>query len=672
MAEKGRTLKVQIVGDIADIKKDLASVDKSVGGLEKTVRSFGKGAKLIGAGIAGAFAVDSVVDFAKGAIDAASDLSESMSKVNVVFGDSADSIVRWSQTSDRAMGLSQQKALEAAGTFGNLFDALGLAEDKTKDMSKGVVQLASDLASFNNADVTETLDALQSGLLGEAEPMRRFGASLSEARTKAYGMEHGLGELVKTGKSFTFVMTDAEKVQARYGLILEDTANAQGDFARTSDGLANKQRILNAQAENLSAAIGGGLMTAVSLGVDAVTTLGDAFHALWRVMNPGEAVVEDSTKLIREMAESYGFSADAVLDFVAQQEAASRATEEVSESLRIGAQWEAKFQSEVLDATGAMADGVITAQEQQEINEQVYRQMEDAGFVIDEVTGRWKENTASMRATQAATEDAQRKLVSFMGVQGIKGLIAAGGQLVDFWTGLGTATEDIANGVATDWEQAAKDFKSSTRTLDGATDELVSDLKGTKADVKSEMAAIEHALTHPFEDDDLERTYRNAVKDGTKAMNKALRDGNEEAYAEASAFVKKYKAKLRELRRQRFQVRVSMVVDDSGLTGPGATLLGGMVGSAWGNKNVRTGKRKKPKSHAAGLDYVPYDGYPALLHRGESVETERETAMSAAGGNTYHITNYVAPGGDLVEAGRQTVRAIQAFEMRGGKGWRKN
>ena len=108
MAEKGRTLKVQIVGDIADIKKDLASVDKSVGGLEKTVRSFGKGAKLIGAGIAGAFAVDSVVDFAKGAIDAASDLSESMSKVNVVFGDSADSIVRWSQTSDRAMRLDHQ------------------------------------------------------------------------------------------------------------------------------------------------------------------------------------------------------------------------------------------------------------------------------------------------------------------------------------------------------------------------------------------------------------------------------------------------------------------------------------------------------------------------------------------------------------------------------------
>lgn len=661
VGSKGRELRLQIVGDIGDIKKDVAEVNKTIGG-------FSKAAKGVGAAVVGAFAVDTVVDFAKGAIDAASDLSESMSKVDVVFGRSSDSIVRWSQASDRAMGLSQQKALEAAGTFGNLFDALGLAEDQTLDMSKGVVQLASDLASFNNVDVTETLQALQSGLLGEAEPMRRFGASLSEARTKAYGMEHGLGELVKTGKSFTFVMTDAQKVQARYGLILQDTANAQGDFARTSDGLANKQRILNAQAENLSAAVGGGLMTAVSLGVDAVTTLGDAFHELWRVMNPGEAVVEDSTKLIREMADSYGFSADAVLDFVAQQEAASKATEQVSEALRIGAQWEAKFQSEVLDATGAMADGVITAQEQLDINEQVYRQMQDAGFVIDEVTGRWKENTATMRATQAATEDAQRKLVSFMGVQGIKGLIEAGGDLVDFWTDLGATTEDVAHGVATDWEEAAKGFKSAVPQFDGATDALVADLKGTRSDVKSEMRAIEHSLKHPFEGRDLERTYRNAVKDGTAAMNRALKAGNDRAYAEASEFVAKYKAKLRELRRQRFQVRVQMVVDDSGLTGSGATSLGGIVGAAWGVGDVRRNKRDKPKSHASGLDYVPYDGYPAILHKGERVMTAAENR--GGGGASYSISVYVAPGGDLVEAGRQTVRAIQQYEKRAGRGWR--
>ena len=104
-------------------------------------------------------------------------------------------------------------------------------------MSTGLVQLAADLASFNNLNPEEVFLKLQSGIVGEVEPMRALGVNLSAAAVNAKALQMGLvnanGEL-----------TEQAKIMARYALIMEQTGNAQGDFARTSDGLANSTRIL--------------------------------------------------------------------------------------------------------------------------------------------------------------------------------------------------------------------------------------------------------------------------------------------------------------------------------------------------------------------------------------------------------------------------------------------
>jgi len=73
------------------------------------------------------------------AVSAASSLSESMNKVGVVFGDAAGQVQTWSQTAATAFGQSQQQALEAAGTFGNLFITMGLGAQETADMSTSLV-----------------------------------------------------------------------------------------------------------------------------------------------------------------------------------------------------------------------------------------------------------------------------------------------------------------------------------------------------------------------------------------------------------------------------------------------------------------------------------------------------------------------------------------------------
>jgi hypothetical protein len=181
---------------------------------------------------------------------AASDLAEEQSKVGVVFGDSADEVLAFSKKSARALGQSQTEALAAAGTFGTLGKAAGLTGSDLSKFSNKFVGLASDLASFNNTSPEEAIQAIGAALRGEAEPIRRYGVLLNDATLRQKALELGL---VKTTKDALDPQTKSLAAQA---VILEQTTDAQGDFARTADGAANQQRILAAEVKDATANIG--------------------------------------------------------------------------------------------------------------------------------------------------------------------------------------------------------------------------------------------------------------------------------------------------------------------------------------------------------------------------------------------------------------------------------
>lgn len=197
-------------------------------------------------------ATGAVLAFTKGvlpAVNAASDLEESMSKNNVVFGDAASSVSSFADQAARALGQSKTQALAAASTFGTMGKAAGLAGQELATFSTEFVTLASDLASFNNTTPEDAINALGAALRGEAEPMRRFGVLLNDATLKQAAMELGIYK----GNG---ALTAQQKILAAQKIIFEQTTDAQGDFERTSDGLANQQRILAAQIDDLQAKIG--------------------------------------------------------------------------------------------------------------------------------------------------------------------------------------------------------------------------------------------------------------------------------------------------------------------------------------------------------------------------------------------------------------------------------
>jgi hypothetical protein len=183
-------------------------------------------------------------------VSAASNLQEAQNKVTAVFGESAQEIQRWADGTARSLGISERAALEAVGTYGNLFRAFGMSAGAAQEMSVRLVELAADMASFNNVPIDEALLALRSGLSGETEPLKRFGVALSDVRLREEAVRIGL---LKTARD---AMPLAVKTQAAYSLILKDTAIQQGDVARTSDGLAFQIKSAQAQFEDLRAELG--------------------------------------------------------------------------------------------------------------------------------------------------------------------------------------------------------------------------------------------------------------------------------------------------------------------------------------------------------------------------------------------------------------------------------
>lgn len=182
-------------------------------------------------------------------ISQASDLNETVSKTKVIFGDSGAEIERWSTNSARQFGVSQRAALDAASTFATFGKSAGLAGADLTGFSQQLVGLSSDLASFYNTSPEQAITAIGAALRGESEPIRQYGVLLDDATLKARALS--LGVYDGTGN-----LTQQARVLAAQAEILAQTSDAQGDFARTADGLANSQRIAKAESENAAASLG--------------------------------------------------------------------------------------------------------------------------------------------------------------------------------------------------------------------------------------------------------------------------------------------------------------------------------------------------------------------------------------------------------------------------------
>jgi hypothetical protein len=307
----------------------VSSADKSTEKLGKTHAEAAKKVKLMAA--AGALLA---VKLGKDAVHAASDLGESINAVQTVFGPYTKQMLDQSKAAEK-MGLSQRAFNEAITPLGALLKNSGLP---LKDVAKGTLDLtkrAADMASVFNTSVPDALEAIQAGLRGEQDPLEKYGVSLSQAKIEAEAMAEGLGHATKSttaihmaqeraslaqekyntavdkyGKGSTQArqaalglegaqnavnkastggaakFTAQELATARLNLIMKQTSSTNGDFARTSGGLANSQRIVAAQYENAQAKLGAKLLPIMLTATQVAAKLIDVFSRYQGVLLP--------------------------------------------------------------------------------------------------------------------------------------------------------------------------------------------------------------------------------------------------------------------------------------------------------------------------------------------------------------------------------------------------
>ena len=267
-------IKIDIVADVQKLQQGVDQANKQLGGLDASVKKV-QGLTTAFAGVAVAAKGFSIAGgFINSATDAASNLEETLSKTNVLFGESATEVVKFASSAAKNFGQSKQQALDAAATFATFGKAAGLAGDDLVGFSTDFVGLASDLASFNNTSPEQAINAIGSALRGEAEPLRAYGVLLDDASLRQAALELGI---VSTTKN---ALTPQQKVLAAQELIYKQTTAAQGDFGRTSDGLANSTRILEAEQADLNTNLGKTFLPVMKLVNDAMRVAVGVFTSL--------------------------------------------------------------------------------------------------------------------------------------------------------------------------------------------------------------------------------------------------------------------------------------------------------------------------------------------------------------------------------------------------------
>ena len=239
--------------------------NKSADGLDKVGIKAGISASIMSSIINVAAQVGrAMVDLGKQAVHLASDYQENLTKTEAVFGSNAQKFIDMANTITGATGLSKNAFLEQVSLYGAMAKAMGLSTDQTMEMSEQLTRLSADMSSFYNKDISQVSTALKGVFTGETEALKEFGIVMTETNLKEFAKDQGLvyDQLDQSGK-----------VMLRYKYIMEQTKIVQGDYQRTSTGLANSTRTLKANFENLLTTIGSNFLGALEKPMNAINDM---------------------------------------------------------------------------------------------------------------------------------------------------------------------------------------------------------------------------------------------------------------------------------------------------------------------------------------------------------------------------------------------------------------
>lgn len=259
------------VTQVANAKSEGKSLAEAIGADSESIKTSFSDAFSFAAGDLLADAVReglrAMGEFVGESVGVASDMEETNSKIDAIFGSMSQNVHNWARTTKDQFGIGEFAAKGYAGQLASLLsaDSLELTTEQIYEMSTGLVELAGDLASFHNMSFDTVWTKLLSGMRGETEAIEDLGVDVRASAMAAY-----LGIATDDwGK-----LDQQTRTLATYDYILENTTVAQGDFVRTQDQYANQMRIFNENITQLKAQLGEGLLPVMT---DLVTWFNSFF-----------------------------------------------------------------------------------------------------------------------------------------------------------------------------------------------------------------------------------------------------------------------------------------------------------------------------------------------------------------------------------------------------------
>jgi len=343
-----------------------------------------------------------ITQYVDTAISTASRLQEVQNVVDVTFGESASSINAWAKAAKDAYGMGELKAKQYTSTIGAMFKSMGMAESATLEMSKGIGGLTGDMASFYNLDYDTAFEKLRAGISGETEPLKQLGINMSVANLEAFALSNGIKKSYEK-------MSQAEQVTLRYNYLMQVTADAQGDFARTSDGYANQQRILATTQEELAATIGEILLPVAVEATKILNTLvgglGNAIKSVAEFFNPPKSELDMQIEAAKKAVDDFNGAVDTAGKNLNTNLAAAKATQATAMSL-------------LKNYEDIQSKNVLTENDTAQLRtiaRQIVSLYPDMGKEIDSATGLFNVNTTAVKDNITALAD-QQKAVAYYAV----------------------------------------------------------------------------------------------------------------------------------------------------------------------------------------------------------------------------------------------------------------
>ena len=237
-------LKVMIDAEIAPFKKKMKEVENQVKGTSDQVKNatakvreqsnsigsaFGKLAKFAGFAYLGKKLLDVGMYSAQTALE----VSASMNQIKRQMGESSQSFLKWVNDNANAMNMGVGEATNYGAVYSNLFSGFIKDTNKLSAYTAKMLQTSAVIAEGSGRSITDVMERIRSGLLGNTEAIEDLGINVNVAMIqsteafKRFANGQSWNQLDYQTQQQIRLMAILEQATAKYGTTLSQSVNGR-------------------------------------------------------------------------------------------------------------------------------------------------------------------------------------------------------------------------------------------------------------------------------------------------------------------------------------------------------------------------------------------------------------------------------------------------------------